>query len=370
MKKHISNKDLRELKKIANKSVRIKNSLLIYSTILTPKNLSKETDRFFKSKRYNPQFEYKELPNINDHNIDDLERRVESIDLPNELFYHLIDDINNLRLLYHTRRSIGKATFPIYSNLFFDWNIVSPESIVKEVYLPKFQNENKGKLRKSNEIKNQLQEIIDKKYKIPYYRVRVNNYSKNIIFVKSNIIFVGRGIKRFQNNVDRLMVHEVESHLIQNYNMKKLRNPLLRLTRLSTSELYAEGLAVYNEIKTNTITKKAFDNYYFRLKAVNNLNLSFREIYEMLISDGLDSKHAYNITFRVKRGMTDTSKPGGYPKDAAYFLGYKAVLDFLKHNKEKTMYYSKNPNLTKLLMKYKLIKKEDILLPKFKKSRL
>lgn len=368
MSKTISHKDIIELKKIANKSIKIKNALLIYSPILTPKNLAKETERFFKSPTYNPQFEYGESPNINDHDIDELERRTESLDLPSELFYYLIDDLNNLRLLYHTRRSVGKSTFPIYSKLFFDWNIVSPESIVNGVSKPNFQNENKGALRDAVDIKNQLQETIDKKYNIPYYRVRINSFPKNIIFVKSNIIFIGSGIKRFQNNVDRLIVHEVESHLIQNYNMKNIRNPLLKLTRLSTSELYAEGLAVYNEIKSNTITQKAFDNYYFRLKAVNNLSLSFREIYEMLVTDGLDTKHAFYITFRVKRGMTDTSKPGGFPKDAAYLLGYKAVLDFLKNDKEDTMYYSKDPNLTKLLIKYELIKKRDVLLPDFIKG--
>jgi len=366
MNKFISLKDLTELNKIAINSIKIKNALLVYSTILTPKNLANETDKFFKSKTYNPQFEYKKLRDINyDRDIDELERRTESLDMPNELFYHLIDYLNHLRLLYHTRRSVGKATFPIYSKLFFDWDIVSPDSILKEISRPVFQNENKGVLRKAPEIKYQLQETIDIKYNLPYYKVNINNFSKNIIFVKSNNIYVGSGIKRFQNNVDRLIVHEVESHLIQNYNIKKIRSPLLKLTRLSSSELYAEGLAVYNEVKSNTITKKAFENYYFRLKAINNINLSFRKIYEMLISDGLTPKLAFHITFRVKRGMSDTSKPGGYPKDAAYLLGYKAVLDFLKHDREEIMYYSKNPNLTKLLFKYDLIKKRNILLPDF-----
>ena len=264
METEISKKDIKEIKKIASKTIKIKNSLLIYSTILTPKNLNEEKEKFFQSDTYNPQFKYKKLENINyERDIDELERHAESLDLPIEFFYHLIDYLNNLRLLFHTRRSVGKSTFPIYANLFFDWRIISPESIVKEISKPKFENEENGVLKDADEIRNQLQETIDKKYNIPYYKVRINNYSKNIIFVKSNIIYIGSGIKRFQNNVDRLIVHEVESHLIQNYNMKKIRNPLLKLTRLSTSELFAEGLAVYNEIKTKKITKKGLRQLLF-----------------------------------------------------------------------------------------------------------
>jgi hypothetical protein len=368
MKNVISHNDLSELKKIAIRSTKIKNRLLIYSTILTPKNLTEETEKFFKSKSNNPQFKYKKLESINfDREIDELEKFTETLDLPDELFYHLIDYLNNLRLLYHTRRSVGKTTFPIYSKLFFNWDIKSPESVLKDVTKPVFQNEEKKTLRNATEIRDQLQNTLNNKYKMPSYKVKVSELPKNIIFVKANIIYIGNGIKRFQNNVDRLIVHEVESHLIQNHNIKILRNPLLRLTKLSDSELYAEGLAVYNEITSKTITQKAFNNYYFRLKAVNNLNLSFREIYEMLVTDGLSTKQAFYITYRVKRGMTDTGRPGGYPKDAAYLLGYKAVLDFLKENKEETMYYSKNPEVTKLLMKYGLLKKKNLLLPKFKK---
>ena len=66
--------------------------------------------------------------------------------------------------------------------------------------------------------------------------------------------------------------------------------------------------------------------------------------------------------------MPDTSKPGGYPKDAAYLLGYKAVLDFLKEGEEKNMYYSKDPNLTTLLLKYDLLKERNLLLPEFVKE--
>ena len=38
------------------------------------------------------------------------------------------------------------------------------------------------------------------------------------------------------------------------------------------------------------------------------------------------------LTFRQKRGLTDTSKPGGYSKDLVYFEGLVDVYNWLKKN--------------------------------------
>ena len=359
-------KNIKDLFYIARVGSQIRNELMVSSTPLTPINLEEETGKFLKSTKYNPRFIYKS-PGLKRYDIviDDLERKAELLDLPDDLFFHIIEYLNHLRLLYHARHSIGRPTFPVYAKLVFNWEIIKPEIVLKEIPKTKFDNENKTKLNNALEIRDKLKETIDKKYKIPNFDVRINNISKNLIFVNFDTIYIGKDIKRFQNNVERLIVHEVESHVIQNYNIRVSNNPLRTMSLFSASELYSEGLAVYNEINTKTITKKSFDNYYFRLKAANNLHLGFRELFDLLIADGLTVKHAFNITYRAKRGMADTSKPGGFPKDSAYLLGYKAVLDYLKHNPEKNMYYAKNPNLTNLLLKYDLIGEKRLLTPKF-----
>lgn len=358
------NKDI--LISLAQEGARIKTELTISSTPLTPLNLKGELDKFLKSTKYNPKFLYKDSKiKRYDLIIDDLERKAEQLDLPSDLFFHLIKYLNHLRLLYHAKRSIGKSTFPIYASLIFNWEILDPQNLLKQVPPTKFRNEEKVKLMNAWEIKDILKSSIQKNYNIPNFDVCINNFSNNLIFVNLETVNIGKGIKRFQNNVKRLIVHEVESHVIQNYNIRSSNNPLRTLSQFSHSELYSEGLAVYNEINSHTITKKSFDNYYFRLKAANNLHLSFRELFEMLVSDGLSIKHALNIVYRAKRGMYDTSHPGGFPKDSAYLMGYKAVLDFLKKNPEKNMYYTKNPLVAKLLMKYNLLGKKEILLPRF-----
>jgi len=362
----ISTSSKNELLKIAKRCTDIRQSLILNSTAITPLNFKEEKERFFKSKSYNPIFEYASPPTERfDIEIDELEQRVERIELPYDLLYHLIENLNHLRFLYHARHSIGKPTFPVYARLAFDWPISDPDRLIESLPKFKFTNEKKGPLVEAPEIAYKLDQAFKNKYGITDFPVEVNNFSKNMIFVDYNVIKIGKEIKRFQNNIDRLIVHEIESHALQNYNIRKSKNFLRLMSKLSDSYLYAEGLGVYNEVKSGTITKKSFDNYYYRLKAIRHSHLGFREIFNNLISDGLSQKHAYNISFRVKRGMLDTSRSGCYPKDASYLLGYKAVLDFLEDNPEEILYYAKNLKLTKLLMKYNLLGSKKIILPTF-----
>lgn len=359
-----------ELSKIASQGARIRRALILDSTALTPVNFHIEREKFFKSKTYNPKFLYNDpLPIRYDVDIDSMEQRVENIDLPYDLMRHLIDYLNHLRFMYRARRSIGTPTFSIYASLAFDWHIPDPDKLLKLLPEFKFDNEDRGEMQNATQIAEALKKVLVNKYKITDFPVNLNHFTNNIIFVDFHQINIGKDIKRFSNNVKRLIVHEIESHALQNYNMKKVGSPLIMLSKLSDSNLYAEGLGVYNEVKSKTITKKAFKNYYYRLKSVRNNNLKFREIYEMLREEKLSEKHAYNIAYRVKRGMQDTSKQGGYPKDAAYLLGYKEILKFLKSNREDLLYCAKNPNITKLLLKYNLVDLKDIAIPKFNNEK-
>lgn len=365
----ISTASKNELLKIALRSTDIRHSLVLNSTALNPINFQIEKEKFFKSNTYSPVFEYQPAPPERyDLEIDELEQRVERIDLPYDLLYHIIEYLNHLRFLYHARRSVGKPTFPIYARLAFNWKISDPDKLISSLPKINFQNENKRTLITASEIARQLRKVIVDTYGISDFPVEVNNFSKNMIFVDFNVVKIGNEIKRFQNNIDRLIVHEVESHALQNYNIRKSKNYLRIMSKLSDSYLYSEGLGVYNEIQTETITIKSYQNYYYRLKAVKNSHLSFRDIYKNLIKEGLSEKHAFNIAFRVKRGMLDTAKSGCHPKDAAYLLGYKAVHKFLKKHPLELLYYCKNPHLTMLLMKYNLLGEEDLIMPQFYKK--
>ena len=95
------------------------------------------------------------------------------------------------------------------------------------------------------------------------------------------------------------------------------------------------------------------------------LKKSFREIFEE-IAKHIPPKHAYIITYRVKRGMEDTSLPGGFPKDAAYILGFYKIKSALEKYKDSKLYYkTKVSSLYFLLEKAGYLKKTKLMFPEF-----
>lgn len=59
---------------------------------------------------------------------------------------------------------------------------------------------------------------------------------------------------------------------------------------------------------------------------------SYREILELLMKKGIRKGKAQRTALRVKRGLVDTSKRGGFVKDSAYLLGLWRVKDYLKED--------------------------------------
>jgi len=67
---------------------------------------------------------------------------------------------------------------------------------------------------------------------------------------------------------------------------------------------------------------------------------SFAEIFQALVKLGLSENFSWTITLKQKRGLTDTSQPGGFTKDIVYFEGVVAVWDWIhnQHNDPKDLY--------------------------------
>jgi len=52
--------------------------------------------------------------------------------------------------------------------------------------------------------------------------------------------------------------------------------------------------------------------------------LSFRQVFDALCAV-YTRENAYDVCVRVKRGLSDTSLPGGYYRDACYLRGFVSV---------------------------------------------
>lgn len=161
--------------------------------------------------------------------------------------------------------------------------------------------------------------------------------------------------------VERLFVHEVETHVYRHLN--GIQQPLKCLAIGAAGEFLRteEGLAIFNEHKANVSSQSRERTYAGRTIAVNYaLKHDFFETFDYLKNFFSDNE-AYTITQRVKRGVIKDQK-GAFTKDYSYFAGFIEVTQFADNfDKLKDLNYGKIS-----IKEIKLIKKlPKIVEPKY-----
>ena len=160
------------------------------------------------------------------------------------------------------------------------------------------------------------------------------NLSKQEISLNKNSLFTPL-------DLERLYVHEVETHIYRYLN--GLTQPLQTLslgcggTFLKTEE----GLALYNE-KTSGVSSKAQEKVFAgRLYAVDfALRHDFFETFDEL-RNYFDEEDSYSITQRVKRGVPNGMK-GAFTKDHCYYSGILELEQYANSGKPICdLYYGK-----------------------------
>lgn len=363
-KSEISEASTKQLTQISKKIAYLKNKLLISTATLTPINYAEEMEKFFQSDSYNPVFNYNTpLPKSYQKQIDELKKSVEKLHLPDDLDQHMDDVLIGLEQMEKTKKSVGTEDFAVNAAELFDWGKDRLDLILSQTPKVRFSLHTKHELEDAYEIKNRFENVLQS-YGIEDFPVIIDDFATHIISITHRGIKVGSRVKRYRCNVDRLIVHEIESHALQIININNQPTPLPFLSKYSNMNLYAEGLAVYNEIATRKITPEAFDLYYNRIRAVRLLHKSFREIFEAL-TKYIPPRKAYVITYRVKRGTSHTKEAGGFPKDASYLLGYHEIENLVSDGfSKKLLYATKSPVLTNLLSKYNLIDTKNLITPR------
>jgi hypothetical protein len=365
MKRAINRQKRKQLITFSQSVLDAYNSILVQSPELTPINFSHEIKRFLQSKQYNPQFIYKkqELPPINSL-LNHLWQELLVLKLPFELESYIESLLYHFAKLHYVREHIGTNQFTSAAKQIYPFENTSLSHVIASLPQPSFADSKGAPLLNAYQIQDYIQQYVDTSSHLKIISVIVDRKNKYTIRAGFGKMYVGSDVKRNEQNVVRLIVHEIESHILQKQNLQA-GSPLLFLRTQYDRELYAEGMAIYNEVSTGTITQSAYELYLHRIKAVSLYHLSFRDMYDYL-SNRMDNNKALITTFRVKRGMGDTSKPGGWPKDAAYLLGYKAVNDYLETGgRVKLLYMAQVPALGELLLKYNLLPTRETTMPEF-----
>lgn len=310
---------------------------------INPINEKEEKRKFFRSNRYNPQFKYE----IYQENIPLLQEQLSEICPDNTVFGQLLKQTRNIYYAnLNMLKNRGNEKFTKYSILCYgvpdDVLVEKANEMIKKL---KPQKPQKGqhkekKILSTKQVMKKIDYAFIKygfKWNIREKEMAANaavNISRKELLLRKNTRFSEKFLKR-------LIVHEVGTHIVRAENGE--HQPYKLFARgLPNYLMTEEGLAVVNEEMNGCLDNTTLKNYAARVIAVDiSLKCSFRETYNYL-RNYLDKELAWRTTLRAKRGLTDTSKPGGCTKDFAYLRGYFAVKNFIKEGHDlNKLYYGK-----------------------------
>ncbi len=315
-------------------------------------NQLEERQKFFAIKNYNPQLQYKALP-LRDISpeLTTLARLLKQEKFPiviQAFIESQISSVNDsfLSAIYKGKPEIFAHSQKLYTyaplgELYKEWVRLKPE-----------QNNH---LLEAEEILRQFKQLLTEKG-LASIAVSLSREKPNRIWVIPSKIHIGVNMRKSQLEIDRLLVHEIQTHLYMNLNLAAdPSNILARVPKSPQSLEKNEGMAIYNEIAQQVITNSA--KLIYALRATVDYRLSFNEIYKWVLPYLSEESIAYDFTLRIKRGLSDTTGPGGYTRDRTYYNGYMKLQDKLSQNiKLKEFFYMTNVGISNSdLFEYNLV---------------
>ncbi len=256
---------------------------------LTPINLIEERDKFFsKNCKYDPQFKYQ--------NLITLQKR-EKYGRPKPEYLKLAEKILDKAFAQNTEKEL------------------------RALEGPKINKEQGLKMVSHFLEKNNLEEKVEVKW-IRNHISKASHY-KGILKLRKDFDFRE---KKFLAT----LYHELGTHALRRHNYEQ--QPFYRKKTQHGFKEYLpteEGLASFH-----SLLARSFQLDYYRAliyKAADAaLKGSFVDTFNFVDQYLEDKKRSWRLTVKFKRGMYDTSKPGGFTKSIVYLEGLVEVWRYLK----------------------------------------
>jgi len=302
---------------------------------INPINIEEEKQLFFQSKfTTEPNFKY---PKVN-FDAFNLQRqlfslRIEDIDdcvlknLYEDIIYEysgLIECIETIgqgkKFYYRSLRSFGTPTEKDVQNAKFILHFDDEFNIENE--LPRFN------VDETKELFRKYSSRYDFTYEIKY-----SDKLSAIAMVLSNdkTLVLNKNHTFSQNDINILTNHEIGLHMVTT--MNAIKNPLKIFSHGFPNNVETqEGLAVFSEYMSNSMTLNRLKRLAYRVIAVDTLEkgYSFKQTFKLLFNQyNLSKDDAFNITLRVHRG-------GGFTKDYLYLSGLQKIYNFHKNENDLT----------------------------------
>lgn len=312
------------------------SSKIVNFSVITPTNVASVQKRFLAGAVINPVFKYRE-PN---KDLISHRRDVSSITMAKTgpMQTILLEKREEMLQKIDLLAAVGCDDFTKKSNDLYGLPKkklidVAYEIVQKETSLDKTP---KVKARPALKLLRDNLKKFDLKYKLQ----RRDIVTSAVVEASEQRIILKKKERFSQNFLNRLVVHEIGTHVFRYENAKVQPLKIFRhgLAHYLETE---EGLAVVNEERFGQLRDTYLKNYAGRVIAINtarekNFYHTFKELKRFF-----DKKKAFRLAMRVKRGLTYTDVPGGYTKDYVYLRGYREVKKYLKKGDIKDLYVGK-----------------------------
>lgn len=305
------------------------NRKLPLLSFLHPKNLATERDKFFADKEYEPIFQYEKPSNSE---LDLLASRITK--------FKLEGDTSTIgKILYRKQQEIVKKVELIKSIGSSDFTKASidlygePSDELGDYAEKHYRNKKPGhKNERFLSEKEILRTIKDKleQSKITCKVILVDELPSRIsVKTTGNRVLVNlrRQAKFRLSDLKGTLAHEIETHTYRHLN-GALQPYKVFAEGLAGYLATEEGLAIYNKEQIYKNPRR-FITRCLKVMAVNKaLSSSFRDTYQYLRSLGVLPRTSFSITSRTKRGLSDTSRPGAFTREALYLKGFLEIQDY------------------------------------------
>ncbi|MBW2967837.1 flavohemoglobin expression-modulating QEGLA motif protein [Candidatus Woesearchaeota archaeon] len=308
------------LKKIDQELQQVINPVTFFD--VNPANLYAEQDLVLKDPDYNPYFIYprpgfdfgivqESLNSINDHDsaLGELFR------MKRNLFLDKCEMLRNR----------GSSRFTIFARKVY--GLPTKQVLEHAATLLTIESETEDKTIPSTRAAEMIRAEI-KHHGFDYAVDTLSMSASAMVLVSKKKILVKDSSMFSHNYVQRLLIHEIGTHVLRAENGKE--QPFMIFFHGLPDYLPTEeGLAMVNEERFGLLTNENMKNYAARAIAVKMaMSASFSKVYNYLL-DYFSPATAFRIAARAKRGIADTSKPGGCPKDFVYIAGYLKLKEYL-----------------------------------------
>lgn len=305
-----------------------------------PVNLSREKSNFNKHKGTSPNFKYSNVDPTTVMYKDILSSLTFNERSGNKIISNLlIQKHKELNSKLSLSCATGDSSFTSKSIKVYGKPSLSlikkAETILSEDYTIK-----RKRYISSDEVISQLRKSF-REIGITGWKIKKENMIASAsVTCETKTVALKKRERMQQGYVNRLKVHEIGTHAVrfENGKIQPLKIMKYGLANYLSTE---EGLAMFSEEACNVSSQQIKRNYAGRVLAINYaLEGSFSETYKNLLGH-FTPDVAFKLTLRAKRGLSDTSEPGGLTKDYVYLKGYFDVIKYAKKNDITDLYIGK-----------------------------